>query len=160
MRLSVGSDERTHLTDSVIDWLREQGYTLVLHGALQDHAAERGVSMAWSAVAQVVAEQVVAGEADEGILFCWTGTGVSMAANKVPGIRAALCEDSETAIGARKWNNANVICLSLRRISTARAKEILSSWFRASYDPNPEDNACLAQIEAIERKYNTALSVK
>ena len=100
-----------------------------------------------------MAEQVADHHADEGILFCWTGTGVSIAANKVPGVRAALCDDPETAIGARKWNNANVICLSLRRISEARAAEILNAWFNTTYEPNAQDDLCLRQIEEIEHKY-------
>jgi ribose 5-phosphate isomerase B len=150
MRLAVGSDERTHLTDAVIAWLREQGHELALVGPLADQAAT------WPAVGRAVAEQVAAGAVDEGILFCWTGTGVSIAANKVPGVRAALCEDAETAAGARKWNDANVICLSLRRISEARAREILEAWFKTAYQPNPDDDACLTQISDIERAYRAA----
>ncbi len=90
------------------------------------------------------------GDADEGILFCWTGTGVSMAANKVPGVRAALCVDAETARGARLWNNANVLCMSLRNTSEVIAGEILEAWFKTQYQPNPTDDACLAQIEALD----------
>jgi ribose 5-phosphate isomerase B len=147
MKLSVGSDERTHLTDSVIELLRKRGHELTLHGPLS------GEAIPWPEVGQAVAEAVAAGEADEGILFCWTGTGVSIAANKVPGIRAALCDDPETAAGARKWNNANVICLSLRRISEVRAGEILDAWFDTAYQPNPQDDACIRQIEQIEQTY-------
>jgi ribose 5-phosphate isomerase B len=78
---------------------------------------------------------------------------VSIAANKVPGVRAALCEDAETARGARLWNNANVLCLSLRRISETIALEILQAWFNTAYKPTPEDDSCLAQVEQIERAY-------
>jgi ribose 5-phosphate isomerase B len=148
MKISVGSDERTHLTHSVIENLRKRGHDLTLHGPLA------GEAIPWSEVGQAVAEEVAAGKADEGILFCWTGTGVSIAANKVPGIRAALCDDPETAFGARKWNNANVLCLSLRRIAEARAGEILDAWFSTTYQPNPQDDTCIRQIEEIERKYN------
>ncbi len=150
MKLAVGSDERTHLTDVVLDLLRQQGHDLALYGLL---AAQ---NVPWPDVAQGVAERVAAGQAEEGILFCWTGTGVSMAANKVPGIRAALCDDAETAAGARKWNRANVLCLSLRRTSEVRAKEILEAWFGTAYQPNPQDDACLAQIDALERKYTVS----
>ena len=94
---------------------------------------------------------MVAGRAEEGILFCWTGTGVSIAANKVPGIRAALCGDAETARGARLWNNANVLCLSMRATSEVIAREILDAWFSHAYEPNPTDEACLAEIEALDR---------
>jgi ribose 5-phosphate isomerase B len=101
-----------------------------------------------------VAEAVASGQADEGILFCWTGTGVSLAANKVPGIRAALCADAETARGARLWNDANVLCLSIRQMSEVMAIEIVERWFSTTYQPNKEDDACLAQIAAIEAVYS------
>ena len=147
MRLAVGSDERTNLTDKVISLLREQGHSLTLYGPIADQ------KILWPEVGRTVAEHVANGDADEGILFCWTGTGVSIAANKVPGIRAALCDDPETAAGARKWNNANILCLSLRRISEARAAEILATWFSTAYQPNEQDDLCLQQIQAIEQKY-------
>lgn len=147
MKLALGSDERTHLTDAVAADLRERGHEVTLYGPAADDPA------LWPAVARRVAEAVASGAADEGILFCWTGTGVSLAANKVPGIRAALCDDAETARGARLWNNANVLCLSLRRTSEVMAKEILDAWFAAAYVPNETDDACLAQVVEIERDY-------
>jgi ribose 5-phosphate isomerase B len=107
----------------------------------------------WPQVARKVAEAVAANDVDEGILFCWTGTGVSIAANKVPGIRAALCDDAETARGARLWNNANVLCLSIRRTSEVRAGEILDSWFNTAYEPNEVDDTCLAQVAALDEAY-------
>jgi ribose 5-phosphate isomerase B len=107
----------------------------------------------WPAVARLVAETVAKGDAEEGILCCWTGTGVSIAANKVPGIRAALCEDAETARGARLWNDANVLCLSLRRTSEVIAQEILEAWFSTQYQPNPEDDACLRSVQELEESY-------
>lgn len=109
----------------------------------------------WPAVARAVAEAVAGGAADEGILFCWTGTGVTIAANKVRGIRAALCDDAETARGARLWNDANVLCLSLRRTSAVMAEEILDMWFKTSFIPNDTDNACLAQLDAMESNHET-----
>jgi ribose 5-phosphate isomerase B len=148
MRLAVGSDEKTHLTDVVIRWLKEAGHSLDLYGPLAEDEHD------WPQVAQLVAESVAGGSAEEGILFCWTGTGVSIAANKVPGIRAALCDDAGTARGARLWNNANVLCLSLRRVSEVLADEILEEWFGTKYQPNPQDDACLAQIERLEAKYS------
>jgi ribose 5-phosphate isomerase B len=83
-----------------------------------------------------------------------------MAANKVPGIRAALCDDAETARGARLWNKANVLCMSLRRTSEVIAEEILDKWFGTEYQPNQEDDACLAQIDEIERTYFSPLPSK
>jgi len=78
-----------------------------------------------------------------------------MAANKVPGVRAALCDDAETARGARLWNKANVLCMSLRRTSEVIAQEIMDKWFETKYQPNPEDDTCIAQIEEIERAYSS-----
>ena len=107
----------------------------------------------WPEVAQRAAESVASGESDEGILFCWTGTGISLAANKVPGIRAALCADAETAKGARLWNRANVLCMSLRSTAEVVAQEILEAWFATEYQPNEVDDSCLAQVAALEEKY-------
>ena len=115
MKLTVGSDERTVVTDAIIAELRRRGHEVELAGSLAGETPATATT--WPDAARHVAECVAAGAADEGILFCWTGTGVSIAANKVPGIRAALCDDAETARGARLWNNAKVLCLSLRRTS-------------------------------------------
>ncbi len=147
MKLAVGSDERTHLTDTIIDELNKRGHQVELFGPL------RGEKESWTRVAQQVAECVAHGDVAEGIVCCWTGTGVSIAANKVPGIRAALCHDAETAKGARRWNRANVLCLSLRATSQVIAKEILDAWFATPLGTAPVDMACVAQVEEIEKKY-------
>ena len=146
MKLAIGSDERTHLTDLVVDELTTRGHALELHGSLCDENA------LWPDVAQQVAERVARGDVDEGILFCWTGTGVSIAANKVRGIRAALCHDAETAKGARLWNRANVLCLSLRATSEVVAKEILDAWFATPRGTDPVDVQCVAKVGEIERQ--------
>lgn len=148
MKLAIGSDEKTHVTDAVIESVRKRGHEVVVYGPLA------GNDDLWPAVARDVAEAVATGVVDEGILFCWTGTGVSIAANKVPGIRAALCADAETARGARLWNAANVLCLSLRQTSEVVAREILDMWFATRYEPNEVDNACLVQVDAIEEAYS------
>lgn len=150
MRIAIGSDERTYLTDVVMEELKQRGHELIAFGPL------RGELQTWPVVARRVAEAVVTGQAEEGILFCWTGTGVCLAANKVPGVRAALCDDAETARGARLWNKANVLCLSLRRMSEALAREILVAWFDTTYRPTPEDEACLAEVERLERDYRAS----
>ncbi len=150
MKLAVGSDERTHLTDTVIKELTTRGHTVELFGPLHDR------NESWPLVAQAVAERVAQGHADAGILFCWTGTGVSIAANKVPGIRAALVHDAETAKGARLWNRANVLCLSLRATGEAVAKEILDAWFATPLGTDAADVECVEQVGEIERKYQTA----
>jgi ribose 5-phosphate isomerase B len=150
MKIAVGSDEKSYLTDAIVEELRERGHELTLHGPLV------GAKATWPRVARDVAEAVANGETQEGILFCWTGTGVSIAANKVPGVRAALCEDAETARGARLWNDANVLCLSLRRTSETIAKEILHAWFNTAYKPNLDDDTCLAQVTEIEETYSAS----
>jgi ribose 5-phosphate isomerase B len=148
MKIAIGSDERTPVTDAVIDSVRKRGHEVVLVGPLADHEA------LWPAVAREVAEAVASAAVDGGILFCWTGTGVSIAANKVPGVRAALCVDAETARGARLWNAANVLCLSLRLTTDVVAREILDAWFTTRYEPNEVDNACLVQVDEIEEAYS------
>jgi ribose 5-phosphate isomerase B len=148
MKIALGSDEKTALTDSLIEKLTSSGHDLTLFGPL------KGAKAYWPSVAREVAEAVARGQIDEGILLCWTGTGVSLAANKVPGIRAALCVDAQTARGARLWNDANVLCLSLRLTSQAIAGEIIEAWFETSYIPNPEDDTCLALIRELELEYS------
>jgi ribose 5-phosphate isomerase B len=146
LRIALGSDEKSHVTDFVEQELRGRGFDVQLFGPLRDESA----SAAWPVVASEVAGAVASGNVDEGVLFCWTGTGVSIAANKVPGIRAALCGDAETARGARAWNQANVLCLSLRSTTEAQAKEILEAWFSTAADPS-EDANVRAVIEMDER---------
>lgn len=134
MKIAVGSDERTHLTDVVVEELRRRGHEIEALGPLA------GQPLQWADVALQVAEKVAHGQSQQGILFCWTGTCVSIAANKVPGVRAALCWDAETARGARLWNDANVLCLSLRATTEAQAKEILDAWFEAAFDESERPN--------------------
>ena len=136
MRIALGSDERSHVTDFVEQDLRSRGFDVQLFGPLRDENA----SAAWPVVAGEVAQAVASGNAEEAVLFCWTGTGVSIAANKVPGVRAALCGDAETARGAKAWNQANVLCLSLRSTTEAKAREILDAWFSTAADPSEEAN--------------------
>ncbi|HEX9012134.1 MAG TPA: RpiB/LacA/LacB family sugar-phosphate isomerase [Anaerolineaceae bacterium] len=144
MKISLGADERSTVVEAVLKHLKETGREVTYYGP-------RGKgSVPWPEVARCVAEDVASGRSEEGILFCWTGTGVSIAANKVRGIRAALCADAETARGARLWNNANVLCLSIRTTTEALASEILNTWFAAAYQPNPTDDACLAEIDALD----------
>ncbi len=146
MKLIVGSDEKTHLTDAVVAELNTRGHEVTLVGPL------KGENAHWARVAQEVAGSVARGEADEGILFCWTGTGVTMAANKVLGIRAALVHDAETAKGARLWNRANVLCLSLRATPEVIAKEILDAWFNTPLGTDPNDVAAIEYLQEIEKR--------
>ena len=141
---------KTHLTDSVVAELKKREHEVNVYGAL-----DKGPAL-WSQVAVEVAEQVSAGKYTQAILFCWTGTGISLAANKVPGIRAALCHDAETARGARKWNDANILAMSLRAVSEQVAKEILDSWFSTPPSTDREDVECLEYLKHVEEKYRVS----
>ncbi|GJM31531.1 MAG: ribose 5-phosphate isomerase B [Saprospiraceae bacterium] len=149
MRIAVGSDMNTPITQKVVEILREMEHHVSVFGALKETPAM------WSKVALEVAELVAKEEMDQAVLFCWTGTGISLAANKVPGIRAALCADAETAKGARMWNDANILAMSLRTVSEAVAKEILEAWFAAEPSPDQEDVACLEFLREAEKKYRS-----
>lgn len=140
MRIAVGADENLHLVSEIVRQLTTQGHKVELFGAAA------GKAEPWASTAVSVAERVSRGEVDTGIVCCWTGTGVSIAANKVPGIRAALCADAQTARGARKWNDANVLALSLRRTSPEIMREIVEAWLSEPYG-NTED----ASLDVIRR---------
>src|SRR5215211_8585655 len=126
MRIAVSADERTGVAQAVVDALSARGHEPVLHGALSD--AERDD---WAWASEAAARDVAEGRAEQAVVCCWTGTGASIAANKVAGIRAALCGDGPTATGARRWQDANVLALSLRGTSQAELGEIIDAWFEA-----------------------------
>jgi ribose 5-phosphate isomerase B len=134
VRVVLGSDERTPLTDAVASDLEERGAEVTLVGP------PGGEDRQWADVGKDVGERVARGDADSGVLFCWTGTGASIAANKVRGVRAALCTDAETAAGARRWNDANVLVMSLRLTSPQLAHEMLDAWFTTAPDPSEASN--------------------
>jgi ribose 5-phosphate isomerase B len=144
MKISVGADERLAVVDKVLETLIQTGHEVTFYGP------EGTDTQPWPRVAHQVAVDVAGGRAEEGILLCWTGTGVSIAANKVPGVRAALCFDAETARGARLWNDANVLCLSMRLASEVMAEEILEKWFKTKFVPNESDSACIAMVNELD----------
>ena len=135
----LGSDERTSLTDAVVADLQARGADVELVGP------PGGDELQWAEVGRRVGERVAEGAVDTGVLFCWTGTGASIAANKVRGVRAALCADAETAAGARRWNDANVLVMSLRLTSPQVAHEMLDAWFAT--DPDPSEAANITSLE-------------
>ena len=143
MKVSVAADERTGVADAVVEELRRRGHEPVVHGALSD--AERDD---WAWASEAAARDVAAGAADQGVVCCWTGTGASIAANKVPGVRAALCGDAETARGARKWNDANVLALSLRTTRPALLEEILDAFLA---EPDGDEDFDLHNVELLGR---------
>ena len=148
MKLAVSTDERTHLVDAILEELQKRGHVVEYFGP------EPGNDADWPEVTLQAVEQVTRGEADEAIVMCWTGTGCTLAANKVPGIRAALCHDAETAKGARIWNHANVLGLSLRATPEAVAKEILDAWFKTPYSEDKWNLRQMQKIKEIEKKYS------
>ena len=146
MRIALGSDMKGELPETIERWLRAHGHEVKRFGALAAGATPD--EQAWTAVGRAVGEAVAGGRADYGVLCCWTGTGVSMAANKVPGIRAALCADPQTAAGAREWNDANVLCVSLRATAPPVADEMLEAWFAAAPTAEPAYRAMIDEIRA------------
>lgn len=147
MKIAVGSDMNTRLTGVIVEELKKRGHEVGLCGALVATPAP------WTKVALETAGKVAAGEYAQAVLCCWTGTGISLAANKVKGIRAALCGDAQTAAGARKWNDANILCMSLRATSEEVAREILEAWFANEPSTDEEDVACLRYLEEWEAKH-------
>lgn len=149
MKLAVGADERLALVDHVIERLEKEGHNV------QVFAPTVGQTSPWPGVAVDVAERVARRECDYGVLFCWTGTGVSMAANKVAGVRAALCTDAQTAAGARKWNDANIVVMSLRSTSNTVADEILDAWFATG--PDPEEAERIREMADLDARFRRPL---
>jgi ribose 5-phosphate isomerase B len=139
--VAFGADEVTPLTDALLHALAERGYQVARFGAVLDGSTD------WPSIARSVGEEVAADRAVFGVVCCWTGTGVSMAANKVPGVRAALCADAATSAGARRWNDANVLALSLRSTSIPVALEILEAFVVGCPSDEPGDRAAIASIE-------------
>jgi ribose 5-phosphate isomerase B len=133
VRVAIGADATGPLTDMLVAELRGRGVEVGLHGALADG------SNAWASIGRSVGQAVVDGRADWGIVCCWTGTGISIAANKVGGVRAALCADAATAEGARRWNDANVLALSIRATAPAVALEILDAFLRTKSTTDPAE---------------------
>jgi ribose 5-phosphate isomerase B len=148
MRIAVAADERTGIAARLADELRRRGHEPVLHGALSD-----GERPDWAWASEAAARDVAEGRAEQAVIACWTGTGASIAANKVPGVRAALCVDAQTAEGARKWNDANVLALSLRLTSEAALREILDAWFEGEASQDADDEANVAHLAEIEKDH-------
>ena len=140
MRIVVGADDEGPVADTVVDELRARGHDVSVLARDQ-----------WPDVAAAVARSVAAGEADQGVLFCWTGTGTAMAANKIPGVRAALAWEPWIAEGARKWNDANVLVMSLKRIEPETARKIVDAWLSVE-EPDPDEAANIARLGELEER--------
>lgn len=146
MRISVAADERVGVAGVVVEELRRRGHEPIPHGALADTERDD-----WAWASEAAARDVAEGRADQAVVCCWTGTGASIAANKVPGVRAALCADGPTASGARRWNDANVLALSLRATSEAELSEILDAWLGGRASDEGDDRANVEHVSEIER---------
>src|SRR3954454_14687517 len=144
MRIAVAADEDTGIAGAVVAQLRDRGHEPLVHGALAE-----GERADWAWASEAAARDVAGGRAEQAVVCCWTGTGASIAANKVPGIRAALCGDAETAAGARRWNDANVLALSLRATSQAVLAGILDAWVPPAASPDADDRANVAHLAEI-----------
>ena len=140
MRIVVGADDEGEVFDSVVHELAARG-----------HAVTLLAREPWPEVARKVAEAVASGKADQGMLFCWTGTGTSMAANKVPGARAALVWEPWIAEGARRWNDANVLVMSLKRTSPDAARAILDAWLAVDA-PDEDERENIARLAELDRR--------
>jgi ribose 5-phosphate isomerase B len=145
MRISVAADELTGIAGLLVVELERRGHSSVTHGALND--VERSD---WAWASEAAARDVAEGRAEQGIVCCWTGTGASIAANKVDRVRAALCVDAASADGARRWNDANVLALSLRATSEAELTEILDAWFAGEPSADLADRANIDHLGDLE----------
>jgi ribose 5-phosphate isomerase B len=139
MRIIVGADDEGEVADAVVGELEARGHDVNVLDREQ-----------WPDVASKVGQAVASGDADQGVLFCWTGTGTSMAANKVPGVRAALVWDPWIAEGARRWNDANVLVMSLKRTSPDAARAILDAWLSVD-EPDADETANIARLSELDR---------
>ena len=145
MKVAVAADERVGVAGVVIDELRKRGHEPIPHGALAEDERDD-----WAWASEAAARDVAEGRAEQAIVCCWTGTGASIAANKVAGVRAALCVDAQTADGARKWNDANALAISLRATSEAELREILDAWFAGEASSDRDDAANVEHLGEIE----------
>jgi ribose 5-phosphate isomerase B len=142
----VSADELTGVAGALAQELRRRGHQTLAHGALGEGERED-----WAWASEAAARDVAEGRAEQAIVCCWTGTGASIAANKVDGVRAALCLDAASATGARRWNDANVLALSLRATSEAELIEILDGWFAGQPSVEDGDRANVEHLREIER---------
>ena len=145
MTFSIAADELTGVAELLEPALTARGHEVVArHGALNESERDD-----WAWASEAAARDVAAGRAGQAVIACWTGTGAAIAANKVGGVRAALCADAETASGARRWNDANALALSLRTTSEALLGEILDAWLAGEPSDDGDDRANVAHLEEI-----------
>ena len=145
MRVSISADDLTGVAGAVAAAVEARGHEVIArHGALEPSERDD-----WAWASEAAARDVADGRAEQAVVCCWTGTGASIAANKVAGVRAALCADAATADGARRWNDANVLALSLRTTSAAVLDEILDAWFSGEPSAEADDRANVEHLAEI-----------
>ncbi len=147
MKIAISSDEYYPIIDQLIHEVKQRGHEVIYFGPLKDQKPQD-----WPEVTLKAVEQIKSGKAKEAIVLCWTGTGCTLIANKIAGIRAALCADGETAQGARKWNHANVLGLSLRTTTLDSLKEILNDWFETPYTTDEWNLLQMKRVAEVEHK--------
>jgi ribose 5-phosphate isomerase B len=147
MRISVSSDMRVGVAEGLVEAIGDRGHYVIAHGALADDESEH-----WAWASERAARDVADGRADMAIVCCWTGTGASIAANKVRGVRAALCHDAATAAGARRWNDANALAISLRVTAAGQLDEILEAFLGGEASVEEVDKDNVEHLSAIERE--------
>jgi ribose 5-phosphate isomerase B len=145
MQIAITADEMTGIAPALVKQLERRGHQVLAHGVFAQSERDD-----WAWASEAAARDVAEGRAEQAVVCCWTGTGASIAANKVPGARAALCADAATAAGARRWNDANVLALSLRSTSEAELEEILDAWFAGEPSAEPGDRANVAHLGEME----------
>jgi ribose 5-phosphate isomerase B len=144
--ISLAADEMTGVARVLVAEIERRGHQTLTHGALNEHERDD-----WAWASEAAARDVAEGRAQQAVVCCWTGTGASIAANKVGSVRAALCLDGASAAGARRWNDANVLALSLRATSEAELSEILDAWFASEASSESCDRANVEHLGEIER---------
>jgi ribose 5-phosphate isomerase B len=148
MKIAIAADKMTGIASLLTDALKSRGYEVLAHGVFAEEERDD-----WAWASETAARDVADGRADQAIICCWTGTGACIAANKVPGVRAALCTDASTAAGARRWNDANALALSLRTTSEAELVEILDAWFAGAASAEPDDRANVEHLGEMESRH-------
>lgn len=148
MKIAVSTDLRCDLVEHLLRTLPDLGHTVEYFGP-----AEIDGEADWPVVTEAAARAVATHACDEAVVLCWTGTGASICANKIAGVRAALCGDAETAVGARKYNHANVLALSIRTTTAALADEILAAWFGQPWTEDAWNRTQVAHINALDDRH-------
>ena len=150
MRLVIGADHAGfELKETIAAWLRREGHDVFDVGT---HSVD---PVDYPDYAQAVAEAVVNGRAERGILLCGSGVGASVAANKIPGIRAGLCDDSYSAHQGVEHDDMNVLVLGARVVAGALAQELVKNFLGACFTGEERHRRRLAKIKALEAKYAT-----